>query len=171
MLKTISESNKDSNKYYYGKSIGLVELVEQLFWTTFDSQKYDKEVEKTVIGNRRIIVEKYIDPLLDWLKNSLPYHAETNIIKRYLKIIPSLAYSIREADSNEMSCIFLSKYLLMFQDIVSSENIDKTNKLKTSSAISQTLNNRQIPLDYFTINSVRLPMDSSLKAHEHIDLK
>ena len=171
MLQNISESSKDSNKYYYGKSLGLIDLVEELFRTTFDSQKFNKDIEKTVMKNRRFIVESFIDPLLEWLKNSLPYHAETNIIKRYLKIIPSLAYSIREADSNEMSCIFLSKYLLMFQDIVSSENINQTNKLKPTSTLSQALNSKQISLDYFSINSVRLPMDSSLKGHEHICLK
>ena len=170
LLKSISESSEDSNKYYYGKSLGLVELTEYLFCTTIKSEKYSKDTEKIMMQNRRMIVEEYIDPLLDWLKNSLPYHTETNIIKKYLRIIPSLAYSIREADSNEISCIFLSKYLEMFQDIVSNEAISKRNRLNTASTVSQSRDSKDISLDYFTINSVGAVKDFDLKAHEFIDM-
>ena len=47
--------------------------------------------------NRMEVIDKWSKPILNWLMTSLPYHAEPYLMKRYIKIITNLAYSIRES--------------------------------------------------------------------------
>lgn len=100
-LRDLASTKYDTNKYYCGKSVGLVELVEYLFKTMITSGQYKNEIENRIMRNRMKVVDQCSTTLLECLKESLPYHTEPNIMKRYLKLIPSLAYSIREADTNQ----------------------------------------------------------------------
>lgn len=102
MLESFAKSDKDTNKYYIGRSSGLAELVEYIFLTILESNKYTKDQQFQIMENRMRIVECCSAPLLNCLKEALPYHAEPSLIKRYLKIVANLAYSIRETDSAKL---------------------------------------------------------------------
>jgi hypothetical protein len=101
-LESLAKSERDSNKYYIGRSSGLAELVEYLFLTILESNKYSKDQQFQIMENRMRVVQNCSTPLLNCLKEALPYHAEPSLIKRYLKIVANLAYSIRETDSAKL---------------------------------------------------------------------
>ena len=100
-IEELSKSS-DTNKYYCGRSTGLIELVEYMFMTKIESEKYSKEIQIQIMKNRMEIVEKFSQPILNWLMISLPYHTESPIMKRYIKIITNLMYSIRESGSSNV---------------------------------------------------------------------
>ena len=75
------------NKYYWGKSTGLADLVEHLFLIKFSTKNSIKNAFSDPINEQIYAIEKFGDPILNWLSNSLIYHVDTEIMKRYIKII------------------------------------------------------------------------------------
>lgn len=108
LLKNISLSTKESNKYYIGKSNCLIELVEFF-------------ADQDIKCNKLDIMNETVDSLLECLENSLPYHTDPAIFKRYMKIITNLTYGIRES-TGDIDCTFLGKYLRMFQNIIRNDH-------------------------------------------------
>ena len=91
----------DRNKFFIGKSSKMLELVEFLFNTSFEKNINHPEIQGEILKNKAKIIEKWIDPLLDCLCEALPYHSVPLYLKKYLKIVSKLAYSIKESDSLE----------------------------------------------------------------------
>jgi len=57
-LENLAISQRDSNKYHFGKSLGLIELVEFLFLTKLHSNKYNDEDKTLIMSNRmRVILD------------------------------------------------------------------------------------------------------------------
>lgn len=95
----MAENDHEKNKYHFGKSSGLVEIVEFLFTKQLDPVKYkNQEIKHNTMSIKVIDACSY--PLLKWLREALPYHTEPAYMKRYLKIVSHLVYSIRESDSS-----------------------------------------------------------------------
>jgi hypothetical protein len=96
-LQELAENDHEKNKYHLGKSSGLVEIVEFLFIKMLDPVKYKgQEINQQTMNNKVIDACSY--SLLKWLREALPYHAEPAYMKRYLKIVTHLVYSIRESE-------------------------------------------------------------------------
>lgn len=54
-LQNLAENKNDRNKYYFGKSAGLLELVENLFMTTVESNK-SVEIQDQIMINRTKLI-------------------------------------------------------------------------------------------------------------------
>lgn len=102
-LQNLAENKKETNKYHIGKSPGLIEMVEYLFLTKLEANKYSKSIQAQIMKNRLRVIEQWSGPLLNCLRAALPFHAEPSHLKRYLRILSNLAYSIREADTTSDS--------------------------------------------------------------------
>ena len=75
------------NKYYWGKSTGLADLVEHLFTIKLDNKDNAWNAINGSILERILVIENFGDLLLNCLSNSLIYHVDVDIMKRYIKII------------------------------------------------------------------------------------
>jgi len=96
-LKELAE-NSNSNKYIIGNSTKLVDLVEEIFSNKIYKDRHQHDLETKKTENRYKIIQYCWDKLLGWLNEALPYHCSPKNLKRYLRILTKLSYSIRESD-------------------------------------------------------------------------
>ena len=64
-IQNLAKNGIDQNKYYLGKSSGLVELVEHLFLAKSEKNKYGSEIEELKMDNRMKILDHCSQSLLD----------------------------------------------------------------------------------------------------------
>ena len=91
------------------------------------SDKYNNDIQARIMKNKMEVLDKCSHTLLECLKASLPYHTDPKLMKRYLKIIPNLTYSIREADASHTNLVNASPCSKNFTEIKNNDQLPKGN--------------------------------------------